>query len=330
MKKQLMALMLVSTVIFSACSSKTENTTAGAQATTTATTTTEAPTTTTEPTMPSDADVYADVSYNDAQSKEIKAFASDFKFLDAVFYKDNNDVYFRPNFPVGKDIQITFKCDKELTAKYIYMFPYGEDFYSEKRVFIFDRDSDTENMAQYLSSKDGIYTLTIPANYVKQDNVYNVVLNTKENETLFFSVSCIKESTMTAPPSFTIKDHAVIRTRGIDASDFDFVDAKLNVSHDKHNYSAEVPSFPVNKDIVITFKCNQKLEGMLQYNDYVNGSYGASKKITLTSKILIYSNGTYTLKLPAKYAVNKRLFSLDLFTKDYNNYLHFSFGSSEL
>ena len=63
MKKQLMALMLVSTVIFPACSSKTENTTAGAQATTTATTTTEAPTTTTEPTMPSDADVYADVSY---------------------------------------------------------------------------------------------------------------------------------------------------------------------------------------------------------------------------------------------------------------------------
>ena len=331
MKNKMVALVLVSTILLTACNSKTETSDSDPQ-TTAAATIAEATTTVTETTVVYEAEEYANVTYYDENLKETKeAWTSELNFIDATYFKDDNGVYRYPNFPVGKDIMITFKSEKEITFGLIERFPYGEDTRLENLISIIDYEKG-ETLGKYLTSKDGIYTLIIPANYVEQDNVFDIHLGSKQNDTLVFYVSCLKEATLTTPPTFAIKDHAHVVLTDVKASDFNFINATLNVSHDKHGYYAEYPSFPLNQDIVITFKCEQKLKDIsISYIDYENGEYNSNqqKGVSLPKKGLVYSNGAYKLTIPAKYAVSKRRFYVVMSSNGGDSFLGFNFLINE-
>lgn len=346
MKKALLAAGLVLSFLLSGCSSEQK---AGNPVSSEETTTIAATEDTTATTVKRHVDTtpvkgseeYADVTFTDASMEKMNAFASDFGFGDASLIKDSNGVFRYPNYPAGKEITVTFKCDRELTDADISMAPYPGGRSATLSEIIntasFDSEEEhkkkTETFKKILTVQDGFYILTIPAGYAEQDNYFLINLYTKEREAAIrFRVSCIKEELLTTAPVFPIEDHAVMDLPGIKAVDFNFVNAKLPVSHTEHYYYAESPQFPAGQDIVITFKCSQdlSLSSVLSVDMNNKDEYGnpVSEDITVTRRMLAFSNGTYTLTIPAEYAVDGRSFFAQILDEEDSlrtSYMKFSF-----
>lgn len=318
MKKTAFVTILSATLLFTSCSSgKTTATSAATEATTAATTeatTTEETTTVTEttaePDMPED---YANVSYIN-MDKSDTPIATDFDFVDSEFYKDDNGVLKYPNYQAGKDIVIKFKSDKALK--------YGEitrhspiNNYLPIRVAYADKSTkDSKNsILKILKCTEGEYTLKIPAKYAINDSEICIRLFTtypaiKNGNVLGYGmnlfVRCDKE-TKTPVPEFTPENHSNMNNQ-VDAKDFDFGNAELVVTHDKHNYKTELPKFKANSDIKITFKCEKELflsnltvkEPTNDFNDITDPGFLKS------------DNGTYTLTIPAEQAKDGREFNI--------------------
>ena len=338
MKNKIMAMMIVSTILLTACSSKTESTTTENQ-TTTVTTTTEVTTTTTiETTAPDRPEDFADVTFSDVEDKESNnTFASEFSFIDAVLFKDDNGVYRYPNYAAGKDITVTFKSDKEIKVGSIRRVSYPGGIYSAKEVSILDnydyygdlnekeKKNENDKFFKMITLNEGVYTLTIPAKYAEQDNLFYVNLYTEQRDCVSFYVSCINEAALLTKPTFAIEDHAQVQISNVKVSDFNFVNAKISVSNNKHYYFPEDPKFPVNQDMVVTFKCKQKLD-LESISFWEGAAFDKSEEVEISQEMLVYSKGTYTITLPAKYAVNNRSFSITM--RYGNNSLYFFFGVS--
>ena len=126
-------------------------------------------------------------------------FATDFDFGNAsyeVFNFDGFDWPGYPNYPVGEDIVITFKSDKDL--KWGSIIKYGPDV--DLSIDIFREDADitylaydkaahnantdewtyTTNINEFVTCSDGVYTLTIPAEYVESEYAYKITLATDQ------------------------------------------------------------------------------------------------------------------------------------------------------
>ena len=326
MKKELLVAGLALSLLFSGCSSAQITESSVSSEETTTTTTTEVTTETTvkrhvDTTPVKGSEEYADVTFTDVSMEKTDAFASEFGFGEASLVKDSNGVFRYPNYPAGKEITVTFKCDGEVTDADISRasYPVGQSSELTEIINTSSFDSEEEHkekreaFSRILTVQDGFYVLTIPAKYAEQDNCFLISLYTKERETAIrFRVSCIKESLLTTQPVFPVEDHALINSPGIKAVDFKFVNAKLPVSHTEHYYLPESPQFPANKDVVITFKCSQDLSlDSITFIVVTNtDEYGnpITEKITVSRRMLAFSDGTYTLTIPAEYAVDGRSF----------------------
>lgn len=215
MKKKIFVMISASVLLFSGCSSNQAMTTSTVTEVTTAATTTEATTTTTsavettttettaEPEKP---EKYADIHYCNKDESET-ANASDFVFVDAELFKDDNGELKYPSFQPGKDIVIKFKSDKELKYGCITQYTNVNDAKKYKAEAIVYADSSTKDnkndILKMLTYEDGIYTLKIPAKYAKKGSELGVQLYTvfpvrdkKDNivgEGFNFYIRCDKE-----------------------------------------------------------------------------------------------------------------------------------------
>ena len=352
MKKKLFIVILASTILLSACSSgqQAETTSSIEETTTTAVTTTEATTTTTEattttsqvPIVGDKPEDYADVNCFEGTRDTEKIIATDFDFVDASLDKDENNVHFYPNYPAGKNIVVRFKCDKEFKVGSIFRFPsskqYDEDYLVNNVKNSFGNiagfsspngKKTTSNISKFLSYKDGVYTLTIPAKYAKTDNQFYIQLyKNVTNEPVDFDdelynlifgagisfyLRCEKE---TKNPTFTPKQHAGLYGLIDDKlfTDFVFVDAEYPVSNDGHRYKPEIPRVKTNQDIVITFKCKENLELNDIYLTKPGSDIGDEENIA-TSCVFKQENGVYTITIPAEYARSGNSFMCSLSIK---------------
>ncbi len=334
MKKELLVSIVALSLLLSGCNSgqKIESSVSSDETTTTTAAVTETVTTTAAETTAADKpEDYADVGFSDSDgANSDNAFATEFNFIDAEITKDNNGVYRYPNFSADKEIKITFKSDKELTNAVISRTAYPKSTISSTNtVSVLDNveDGENEKFAKFLTFKDGIYSLVIPADYVKQDNYFSVSLYTKQGEGLFFRVSCLSEDALKNAPKYSAEEHGGVLSTGIEVSDFNFINAKLEVlpsQVDKHAYEVQHPHFPVNQDIVVTFKCKQKLK--ITEVGYYLESENREEKIEISKEMLVNSKGIYTFTLPAKYAVNGVSFWVRLIDKnDNHNNMQFLF-----
>ena len=331
MKKRLSVLVLSSAILLSACSSGQNAATTTTQnetsvAATEATTTTEE--TTTEPVVKANPEDYAEIYYKSGSMDAPVPLASGFEFVDAELYKDANNVLYYPNYSSGKDIVIRFKSDKKLKYGSISQYEsskrYDDNFMMSGALNYWSgniarleesKGKYTSNISSFLSSEEGVYTLTIPAKYAKTDNQFYIQLftdykidedgNDFTGDLISFSVRCEKE-TAVAIPTFTPEQHGVWSNE-VDATDFEFVNAKLPVFHDNHSYCALPPEYPANQDIVIRFKCKSKV--LLASVDMGNVNEESIEHISDTG-FLTSENGIYTLTIPAKYALPDRTFSI--------------------
>lgn len=286
MKKTAFVTILSATLLFTSCSSgKTPATSAATEATTTAVTTeattaatTAEETTTTAETTAETSDEadkpedYANIVINNEDGSE-KVFATDFEFVNATYYKDENNLLLFPNFSAGKKIVVKFKCDKEFKFGSINRYSSGtrykhQRFLGDKKFLHilsnnFDGKKFKPNVSKLLSYKDGEYTLTIPSKYVVKDCDYWIKFGTKNRsgiptgDTLQFYVRS-ETTNVSKIPTFTLSDHAQIYN-DVGAKDFDFGNAEFTVSNDRHLYKAEYPKYKVGENIVISFKCKKKL-----------------------------------------------------------------------
>ena len=321
MKKRLAAV-LTACFLLTACSSgqnaatsATNNETAAVATTEATTTTTEATTTTAETTLPDTPEVFADVACFTGDYKEA-LFATEFDFGTAVLYKDTNGVRAYPNYPAGQDIKLSFKCDKKLKWGEITRSPYFSKSQDSKEVSIAKIDYGdkgyTTNISKFLKYKDGIYTLTIPAKYAVQDNEFRIVLATDPEfsdydgkDWLTFYVCCVNETKLATQSTYNAEDVAV-EVKGIKASDYVFRNAKCEVVNDGHKYLSLMPVFPEGQDIVITFKCNESIQliSIRTWNllEFVKTLENKEIEIPIKNAV-VNSDGTYTVTIPAKYAV---------------------------
>lgn len=125
-------------------------------------------------------------------------FASDFDFGSNASYEffnfDGVDWPMYPNYPAGEDIVITFKSDKDFKFGQILKFGSGVDL----SIDIFREDADiiyiasdhasheattdewtyTTNINEFVTCSDGVYTITIPADYVTPEYDFYIKLAT--------------------------------------------------------------------------------------------------------------------------------------------------------
>ena len=324
MKKTVFVTVLSATLLLTGCSSgKKTETSAATDSTTTAVETTTAATTavttttvetTAEPDKPED---YADIVHFNIDKSET-AVATDFNFVDAELYKDDNGVLKYPNYPAGKDIVIQFKSDKTLKYGAITQFPKGNSNKSNKLAYADESTKDSKNgILKMLTCTDGVYTLTISAKYATNDcdfciQLYTIYPLMKNEEVrgygIVFYVRCYKE-TVVPVPEFTPVIHSRMNNN-VGAKDFDFGDAECEFTHDKHEYTLKLPKYKVNTDIRITFKCDKELalsritaiDNNREFSDITDPGYLKS------------DNGTYTLTIPAEQAKAGRNF--DIFIKE--------------
>ena len=335
MKKTAFVTILSATLLFTSCSSGqtpaisalTEATEATTATTTEATTTTTMEETTTtvetaaEPEKPED---YAQLYFmNEGNLREIHA--TDFEFVDAELYKDPNGVLRKPNYRSGKTMEVRFKSDKDF--KYIFITRYAsfKDYTPESLITI-DRKGNVwkSNTSKYLSCKDGIYSLKIPAKYAKPDSTFMISLSTmfpdrNDNKeyvgiNMHFTIRCEKVTEIPVP-TFTREEHTQINNN-VGATDFDFGNAEYIVSNDRYYYSAEPPKYIAGNDIVITFKCKKELSinEVSSFDRKVNAedyeSY-AGKDITKPD-FVSFDGETYKVTIPAEYAKPDRCFFIML------------------
>lgn len=125
-------------------------------------------------------------------------FAGDFDFGSNASFEilnfDGVDWPAYPNYPAGEDIVITFKSDKDLKWGKILKFGSGVDL----SIDIFREDADiiniasdhasheattdewtyTTNINEFVTCSDGVYTITIPAEYVTPEYDFYIKLAT--------------------------------------------------------------------------------------------------------------------------------------------------------
>ncbi|MBR5181005.1 MAG: hypothetical protein IKW88_01980 [Clostridiales bacterium] len=345
MKRSVLASAILVTLILSACSAVGKpETSASTQeaapvATTVATTAAKAKETMiTETTAPGDKpEDYADVTcINERDRKTL--FATDFDFGKASLVKDNNGVRSYPNYPAGQDMVITFKSNRKFEWGEIVRSALYPQVDEHKDVYIANVEQNekgsSSNILQFLTYKDGTYTLTIPAKYAEQDNIFSICLTTKswyeesKMDQLYFYVCCIKDKTLTNKPTFSIEDHASVHDLGVDAKEFEFVNAEMKVSNNGHKYYCDWPKFPEGQDITVSFKSTNAIKLVrVEYYEKDKLKNGLSKGTKIpVEELLTYAEGKYTLKIPANYAVTNRLFSIEFNgVKDDGIYLSFSF-----
>lgn len=326
MKKTLFIVVLTSALILSACSTSTSPTTSETALTTEATTTTEVTTTTTEVTTTTSAapvledkpETYADVNcYNEDETDA--DFASDFEFVNASLFKDENNVFAYPNYQAGENIVVKFKSEKIFKFGSIHRYDSSKQYDDNYMANIVWKDGNiagiserkignyTSNISKFLSYKDGIYTLTIPSKYAKVNNRFLIKLYTKYTrdedmcldwgDRMTFFIRCEKES-IPAKPTFTPEQHANV-TNMVKATDFNFANAELPVRNDGHLYYSSLPLYPVGKDIVISFK--SKTEVTLNCIDMWSKDSDDETEIT-DSNYVNCVDGTYTVTIPSKFA----------------------------
>ena len=327
MKKKAFVTILSAALLFTGCSSGKAPATSATEATTTAETTkatTEATTTITESTAETDKpEDYAEIGFLN-EDKSDTPNATDFEFVDAALYKDANGVLKYPNYKEGKDIVIKFKSDKALKYGGIARYPSLDNSKSETIVYALSSMKDSQNnLLKMLTIEDGDYTLTIPGKYAKADSFFCVELYTEfpnrdRNNNLvghgmIFYIRCEKV-TETPVPEFTPEKHSRMNNR-VDAKDFDFGNPELVVTHDKHNYHAELPKYQANTDITITFKCEKKL---VLSNLVVIESKGGFEEIT-NRNLLKNVKGTYTLTIPAEYVKPGREYDISIKSEGKNS-----------
>ena len=319
MKKTAFVTILTATLLLTSCSSgQTPATSAATEATTAATTeatTTEETTTVTETTAEPDKPVDFTEIYFFNKDKSETANATDFEFVDAELYKDVNGVYRYPNYQAGKDMVIKFKSDRVLKYGGITRYSNYKNYKSEMLVYADKSMKDSKNdLLKWLTNNDGVYTLKIPAKYAKPDSDFSIQLYTmyplrddSDNfvgDGMTFYIRCEKV-TETPVPEFTLEAHSNMKNQ-VDAKDFDFGNAELVVTHDKHNYKAELPKFKANSDIKITFKCEKDLTLASVVVKEANNDF---KEIT-NPGYLKSDNGTYTLTIPADQAIAGREYDI--------------------
>ena len=327
MKKTLFIVVLTSALFLSACSTSTSPTTSETASTTEATTTTVVTTTTTEVTTTTSAnpvledkpETYADVNcYNEDDTDTDADFASDFEFVNASLFKDENNVFAYPNYQAGKNIVVKFKSEKIFKFGSIHRYDSSKQYDDNYMASVVWKDGNiaqisvgkkgyTSNISKFLSYKDGIYTLTIPSKYAKANNRFLIQLYTKYTvdedmnvhvgDRMTFFIRCDKDTTV-AKPTFTPEQHAIISNE-VKATDFNFANAELPVRNDGHLYYRRIPLYPVGKDIVISFK--SKTEVTLNCIDMWSKDSDGETEIT-DSNYVNCVDGTYTVTIPSKFA----------------------------
>ena len=320
MKKTAFVIILSATLLFTSCSSgktpaASETTTATTIATTEATAATSAETTA-DPDKPEE---YANISFYNKDTPKA-AIATDFDFVDAALYKDVNGVFYYPNYQAGKDIVVTFKCDKDLKYGDIYQWPKEGE---ESGFDIADSSStpnDEKSILKFLTNNDGIYTLKIPAKYAVPDTGFTIELYTDYpitqyddfNETVLgygmtFLIRCEK-ITEVPVPNYDAYYHAVL-FNALDTKDFEWGNPELIVTNNKHDYFAKPPKYKAGEDIVISFKCKNKLK---IHEITVFTSDDDEGKNIADSKYLTVKDGTYTLTIPSTHTQAGRIFDVYL------------------
>ena len=160
MKKTAFVTILSATLLFTSCSSVQ----APATSETTAATTialTEATAATSETTAnPDKPEEYANIKYYNIDDPNAP-IASDFDFVDAALYKDVNGVMSYPNYQAGKDIVVTFKCEKDLKYGDIYQWPNEGEESGFNIADSYSTPNDEKSILKFLTNNDGIYTLRI-------------------------------------------------------------------------------------------------------------------------------------------------------------------------
>lgn len=360
MKKTAFVTILSATLLLTSCSSGQTPATSAATETTTIAATTEATTkettaekttTTAKPEAEAKTEDYAELEFNYVNETQ-DVCATDFEFVNAELYKDANGVLLHPNYPSGKNIVVRFKSEKQFKFGSIKQFPSAklhDDTYMEHVIRYYDGKiakiemreiykpgkPGKSNISKYLSYKDGFYTLTIPSKYAKTNNGFYIFLSTNcvmdedgnidFGNHLTFYVRCDKEP-ITPMPSFKPEQHGVGENFS-SATDFIFVNAELPISHNKYRYIPENPIFQQGKDIVITFKCKEKIS-LNEISMGATGSLAESVNNIADPDYLKNSAGTYTLTIPAQYAQPGSAFNVTLSGKNDDSIdLYFSVAS---
>ena len=178
MKNKVLAVLLASTVLMSACNAAEETTAASTseETTTEATTTTTTEETTTETTYVFTNDDYASVVV-------YAGVASDFDWgsnaklgVDSVEEFDSM-TFMLPTYPAGEDIVITFKSDKDLGLE---VFKGNREAAEEKNPFSMQLEIyHSDNVEKItdgctVTNDNGSYSLTIPAKYVEDGYFYQI------------------------------------------------------------------------------------------------------------------------------------------------------------
>ena len=126
-------------------------------------------------------------------------------------------------------------------------------------------------------------------------------------------------------PEFAPEEYAfVMKSDGVEVSDFTFVDASYTTKEDG---SLAFPTFTAGQNIVISFKCDKefKFGEITRTPEQMDSPDFEVVYIAKTNKVdgvssstiadcLTYVDGTYTLTIPAEYAVAGNVFSIRLST----------------
>ena len=325
MKKTAFVTILSATLLFTSCSSGQSPATSAATEPTTAATTEAATASTAETTALSDKpEEYADIKYYNIDDPNAP-IASDFDFVDAALYKDVNGVMRYPNYQAGKDIVVTFKCEKDLKYGYIFQWPKEDEDDGDSIAEESSAPNDEKSILKYLTNKDGVYSLKIPAKYANPDTGFTIHLYTvypmfeydnDGNEKalgygMSFFIRCEKVTEVPVP-NYDATYHAVY-FNAVEATDFEWGNPELIVTNDKHSYSSKPPKYKAGEDIVISFKCKRKLklDKILVYTSNDNEGIDIAD-----SKYVTCKNETYTLTIPAEQAQSGREYSVFF---SYNN-----------
>lgn len=135
----------------------------------------------------------------------------------------------------------------------------------------------------------------------------------------------VETTTEATAPEFAPEEYAfVMKSDGVEASDFTFVDASYTTKEDG---SLAFPTFTAGQNIVISFKCDKEFKfgevtrapEQMDSPDYEVVYIAKTNKVdgvssSTIAECLTYVDGTYTLTIPAEYAVAGNVFSIRLST----------------
>lgn len=197
MKKTILVAGLCAALLLSACTSGRTSESSASKGSAAAASNEEETTTVITPTLPKPQDIAYIRLFNSNGTDE--PVATDFYFGNPEVAFDEGGSAKLLNYPAGQDIVITFKSDRK--------FDWGEIVRSESDTSkphyiaqVKGKDKKySSNIRQFLTNKDGVYTLTIPAKYVELGYVFSIRLSTKrwidtneQGDEISFQVRCEK------------------------------------------------------------------------------------------------------------------------------------------